>query len=130
MTSFQWISLLLATLLLHFASPHHVVFEEIGKIAGALSYVQAIVPVNISGLAHAIHSFRHDVHTLKKLYTEKCQPSGFTHDNWFHQRIVDLFQLAFADADAMLVNIDSLRDALPAVATETHLPHDAHEYRI
>jgi hypothetical protein len=130
MTFFQWISLLLATLLLHFAYPHHIVFEEIGEMAGALSYVHTIVPVNISGLAHAVHSFRHDVHALKKLYTEKRQPSGFTHDDWFHQRIVDLFQLAPADADAMFVNIDSFRDTLPAVATETHLPHDAHEYRI
>ncbi len=76
-------------------------------MAGTLSYVHAIVPVNISGLAHTIHAFRHDVHALKKLYTEKRQPSRFTHDDWFHQRIVDLFQLASADVDAMLVNIDS-----------------------
>ncbi len=130
MTSFRWISLLLAILLLHFVSPHHVVFEEIGEMAGTLSYVHAMVLVNISGLAHAVHTFWHDVHALTKLYTEKCQPSGFTHNHWFHQRIVDLFQLASADADAMLVNINSLRDTLPAVATKTHLPHDAHEYRI
>jgi hypothetical protein len=128
MTSFQWISLLQAILLLHLVSPHHVVFEEIGKMAGALSYVHAIVPVNISSLAHAVHAFRHDVHVLKKLYIEKRQPSGFTHDDWFHQRIVDLFQLA--DVDAMLVNIDSLRYTLPAVATEMHLPLDTHEYQI
>ncbi len=44
-------------LLLHFVSPHHVVFEEIGKMAGALSYIHAIVPINISGLAQAVHSF-------------------------------------------------------------------------
>ncbi len=99
-------------------------------MAGALSYVHDIVPVNISGLAHAVHAFRHNVHALKKLYTEKRQPSGFTHDDWFHQRIVDLFQLASADANAMLVNIDSLHNTLPAVAAETHLPHEAHEYRI
>jgi hypothetical protein len=30
----------------------------------------------------------------------------------------------------MLVNIDSLHDTLPPVATETHLPHEAHEYQI
>jgi hypothetical protein len=130
MTSFRCLSLLLAILLLHFVSLHHVVFEEIGKMAGALSYVHAIVPVNISSLAHAVHAFRHDVHALKKLYTEKHQPFGFTHDDWFHQRIVDLFQLASADADAMLVNIDSLRITLPAIAAEMHLPHEAHEYQI
>jgi hypothetical protein len=57
MTSFRWISLLLAILLLHFVSPHHVVFEEIGEMAGTLSYVHAMVLVNISGLAHAVHTF-------------------------------------------------------------------------
>jgi hypothetical protein len=30
----------------------------------------------------------------------------------------------------MLVNIDSLRNTLPAVSAKTHLPHEAHEYRI
>ncbi len=36
---------------------HHVVFEEIGEMAGALSYIHAIVPINISGLAQAIQNF-------------------------------------------------------------------------
>ncbi len=33
---------------------HHVVFEEIGEMAGALSYINVIVPVNISGLLKSI----------------------------------------------------------------------------
>ena len=29
------------------ANSHHVVFEEIGQMAGALSYIHVVVPVNI-----------------------------------------------------------------------------------
>ena len=58
-------------LLSPFASPHHVVFEEIGEMAGALSYVHAVVPVNISGLTRSIYSFKEDVHNLETLYQQK-----------------------------------------------------------
>ncbi len=116
--------------LLHPAFTHHVVFEEIGKMAGALSYVHAIVLVNISGLAHAVNNFKEDVRTLLALYHKNRQPTGLSHDNFFHQRILDLFTLASADADAMLTSIHGLCDTLPAAAAETHLPHDDHEYRI
>ncbi len=109
---------------------HHVVFEEIGEMAGALSYIHAIVPINISGLAQAIHNFHHDVQALQKLYSEKRLPTGSNYDDWFHQPIVDLFQLASSDAESMLANIDSLCDTLPPVIAETHLPHEEYEYRI
>jgi hypothetical protein len=130
MTSFQKLFLLMSVMLLHPAFTHHVVFEEIGEMAGALSYVHAVVPVNISGLAHAVNNFKEDVHTLLALYTKKRSPTGLSHDDWFHQRIMDLFTLASTDADAMLTSIHGLRDTLPAAATKTHLPHNDHEYRI
>jgi len=50
------VAALLIFLLLRFPSPtstHHIVFEEIGEMAGALSYIHAIIPVNISGLDRA-----------------------------------------------------------------------------
>ena len=62
----------MSLLLLHPAFPHHVVFEEIGEMAGALSYVHAIVPVNISGLAHAVNNFKEDVRNL-------LAPVSYTH---------------------------------------------------
>ncbi len=37
---------------------HHIVFEEIGEMAGALSYIHTIIPVNISGLDRAANTFR------------------------------------------------------------------------
>jgi hypothetical protein len=130
MTPFQKLFLLMTVMQLHPTFTHHVVFEEIGEMAGALSYVHAVVPVNISGLAHAVNKFKEDVRTLLNLYTKKRSPTGLSHDDWFHQRIMDLFTLASADADAMLASIDGLRDTLPAAAAETHLPHDDREYRI
>jgi hypothetical protein len=118
--------------ILHSFSPslsHHVVFEEIGKMACALSYIHAIVPVNISGLALTIRNIRLDVHALQTLYPEKRQPTGTNYEDWFQQRIADLFSLAAADAKSMLADIDCLRDSLPPVAAETHLPHEDHDYR-
>ena len=106
MTSYLKFILLLA--LCQLACQHHVVFEEIGEMAGALSYIHAVVPVNISGLAHAIGNFKTDVHALEALYKKTRQHTGLGADDFFHQRILDLFTLAAADADAMTANIRSL----------------------
>jgi hypothetical protein len=130
MTSLRSAALFMALLLSPFVSPHHVVFEEIGEMAGALSYVHAVVPVNISGLARTINNFKEDVRTLEALYRNRRQPTGLSYNDWFNQRILDLFTLASADADPMLTNINSLRESLPAVTADTHLPHEDHEYRI
>jgi hypothetical protein len=129
MTSYLKFILLLA--LCQLACQHHVVFEEIGEMAGALSYIHAVVPVNISGLAHAIDNFKTDVHALEALYKKTRQHTGLGADDFFHQRILDLFTLASADADAMTANIRSLRETLPAANMDsTHLPHADNEYRI
>ncbi len=118
-------------MLCQLALQHHVVFEEIGEMAGALSYVHAVVPVNISGLSHAVNNFKEDVRTLEALYLKKRQPTGLNTDTWFNQQILDLFTLAAADADAMVANIRSLRETLPAATSDsTHLPHEDSEYRI
>jgi hypothetical protein len=69
MTSYIKIILLLA--LCQLACQHHVVFEEIREMAGALSYVHAAVPVNISGLSHAVENFKTDVRSLEALYIKK-----------------------------------------------------------
>ena len=129
MTFYLQIVLLLA--LGQLACQHHVVFEEIGEMAGALSYIHAVVPVNISGLSQAVDNFKTDVRSLEALYKKTRQHTGLGADDFFHQRILDLFTLASADADAMTANIRSLRETLPAAnADHTHLPHEDDEYRI
>ncbi len=69
MTSYVKIFLLLT--LCQLACQHHIVFEEIGEMAGALSYIHAVVPVNISGLSHAVKNFKTDVRSLEALYIKK-----------------------------------------------------------
>ena len=58
MTFLQCFTLATALFLSPLATPHHVVFEEIGEMAGALSYIHAVVPVNISGLTRAVNNFK------------------------------------------------------------------------
>jgi len=71
MTFLRCFTVIVALFLSPLATPHHVVFEEIGEMAGALSYVHAVVPVNISGLARAVNNFKEDVRTLEVLYHKK-----------------------------------------------------------
>jgi len=67
---------------IHLSSPHHVVFEEIGKMAGGHSYIDAIVPINISGLVQAVHNFHHNIVCLQKVYQERRQPGGPNGSTW------------------------------------------------
>jgi hypothetical protein len=50
------------------ARTHHVVFEEIGEMAGACSYIHVVVPVNISGLLRAVDAFCSKIVVLKTNY--------------------------------------------------------------
>ncbi len=52
------------------AQTHHVVFEEIGEMAGALSYIHIVVPINISGLLQSVNNFRAKVAGLKANYVD------------------------------------------------------------
>ena len=54
--------------LIHLNVMHHVVFEEIGEMAGALSYIHAIAPVNISGLIKTVHHDQQDLDTVQVAY--------------------------------------------------------------
>jgi hypothetical protein len=52
------------------ACTHHVIFEEIGEMAGALSYIHVVVPVNISGLLKSVVDFHSKIVVLKTNYAE------------------------------------------------------------
>ena len=55
------------------AQTHHVVFEEIGEMAGALSYIHVVVPINISGLLQSVNNFKAKVKKLI-MWTIKSLP--------------------------------------------------------
>ncbi len=71
MTFLRIVTIVTVLLLSPLATPHHVVFEEIREMAGALSYVHAVVPVNISGLARAVTNFKEDVRSFEALYRNR-----------------------------------------------------------
>ncbi len=95
----------------------HVIFREIAKMAGALSYIHAIVPVNISSLVCTIAHFQCDVCRLKAGYDE-CKnqyQTSLNHEDWIFARINDLLDLALLDSDRILSTITSLKASLPRV---------------
>jgi hypothetical protein len=53
------------------ALTHHVVFMEIGEMAGSLSYIYLVIPINISRLTQAINDFCEKVTRLQSGYDEK-----------------------------------------------------------
>jgi hypothetical protein len=69
--SISFYTLFLFSFSLSPARTHHVVFEEIGEMAGALSYIHIVVPINISGLLQSVTQFREKVTELKAGYTDK-----------------------------------------------------------
>jgi hypothetical protein len=111
---------------------HHVVFEEIGEMAGALSHIHAVVPVNISGLTHAVVNFQKDILHFQETYKCRKQPIGnqFDYNKHFHLRVHNLFNLAIADADDILQTVVSLQSLLSQVAVSDTPPLSAHEFRI
>jgi hypothetical protein len=106
---------------------HHIVFKEIGEMAGALSYIHIVMPINISGLLQAVTQFWEKVTALKSGYAEKkkytqCldkygsqnmkdpQKHALFH---FRQHITYLMDLMLTDADTIQSSIESLRASLP-----------------
>ena len=109
------------------AHTHHVVFEEIGEMAGALSYIHVVVPINISGLLQSINNFREKVAVLKANYVDHKKFAnrldyfgGWSATNhtkhalvFFRQQLSGLMDLMISDAGALQGNIISLRNSLP-----------------
>jgi hypothetical protein len=111
---------------------HHVVFEEIGEMAGALSYIHVVVPVNISGLLKSIADFRSKIVVLKTnyadtaVYTKRLQEYGGINTNGlsknllfhFRRQISGLMDLLIKDADVLHNTILSLKSSLLQVDNE------------
>jgi hypothetical protein len=104
------------------AQTHHVIFEEIGEMAGALSYIHVIIPINISGLLSALDDFRNKVVVLKSNYTDnkryanRLDQYGGVNSNdpakhalfHFRQQLSGLMDLMITDADNLQGSVKSL----------------------
>ena len=111
------------------AQTHHVVFEKIGEMAGALSYIHVVVPINISGLLQSVNNFRAKVAVLKANYVDHKKFAnrldyfgGWSATNHtkhalvlFRQQLSGLMDLMMTDADNLQSNIIGLRNSLPQV---------------
>jgi hypothetical protein len=96
-------------------------------MAGALSYIHIVVPINISGLLQAVTQFREKVTALKigyidkKEYAQRLNRYGGVNMNGpqqhalfhFHCQITYLIDLRLTDADTIQGSIESLRASLP-----------------
>ena len=111
---------------------HHVVFEEIGQMAGALSYIHAVVPINISGLLKSVADFRSSIIALKTnyadtaIYSKRLEAYGGINVNGpgkhlllhFRRQISGLMDLLIKDADVIHTTVLSLKSSLPQVPTD------------
>ncbi len=118
-------------LLLRFPSPTSAhVFEEIGEMAGALSYIHAVIPVNISGLDRAAKTFRSQVAHLRQNYNlaqakidktmddapDSAHKQQLARDIKYQRQLQDRFLLTSeSEADDLLALLDNLRGTLPRV---------------
>jgi len=142
------LSISLYTALLFFYSftpvkTHHVVFEEIREMASALSYIHVVIPINISGLLHAIDDFRAKVVVLKSNYVDHKKFAnrldyfgGWSTNNHtkhalfhFRQQLSGLMDLMITDADSLQSGIVSLRNSLPQVEETPPRPTQTHDLR-
>jgi hypothetical protein len=124
------IAALLIFFLLRFpTSAHHIVFEEIGEMARALSYIHAIIPVNISGLDQAANIFCSQVADLRRHYNtaqakidqtmndapnsaQKQLAGDIKHERQLQETFLSTSE---SEADNLLALIDSLKGSLPKV---------------
>jgi hypothetical protein len=108
-------TVILLSLTLPVANSHHVVFEEIGQMAGALSYIHVVVPVNISGLLNSVADFRSKIVALKTMYADtaiysrRLEEYGGMNVNGpgkhlllhFRRQLTGLLDLLIKDADVI-----------------------------
>jgi hypothetical protein len=43
---------------------HHIIYVEMREMAGTMLYIHVVVPINITGLSHAVHQFHEKVQLL------------------------------------------------------------------
>jgi hypothetical protein len=123
------------------AQTHHIIFEEIGEMAGALSYIHVVIPINISWLLQAIDDFHGKVITLKAKYTNNTKYAnrldkyGGANTNdlakhvlfHFRRQLSRLMDLMITDTDNLQSSITSLRTSLPEEPPSW--PTQAHDLR-
>jgi len=132
-------TLFLFSLSLLAARTHHILFEEIGEMARALSYIHVVVSVNISDLLLAVDAFRSKIVVLKTnyadtaSYSKRLQDYGGPNTNnpakhilvHFRRQLSGLMDLMIKDADILRNAITSPKTSLPRVDKTTRIKRSA-----
>jgi hypothetical protein len=74
--------LLLASVIL-MTSSHHVIFENIGQMAGALSYIHCKLTLNISSIIHQHHAYHQSLVQYRQLITKNYP--NWDDARWYYQ---------------------------------------------
>ncbi len=127
------VTVLLIFVIIRFPPPtstHHIIFKEIREMDGALSYIHSVIPVNISGVDPAYHTFHSQVASLRWHYNilqadidkplnpvPDSKAKRTLVDNLHYQRRLskDILSTTEAEADELLDVLTSLRGSLPRV---------------
>ena len=106
------------------SEPHHVVFEEIGTMAGAISYIHAIVPVNITGLLKVVYQAQRDMDVIAAGFQKLNKIKQNEHLKMDMNAWLDIMKLDF---QGLIETIHDLRATLPQKET---ILTPSKEYRI
>ncbi len=112
-------------------------------MAGALSYIHVVVPINISGLLQSVNNFRAKVAGLKANYGDHKKFAnrldyfgGWSATNHtkhalvhFRQQLSGLMDLMISDADNLQTGILSLRNSLPQITETPPGPIQVQDFR-
>jgi hypothetical protein len=87
-----------------------VVFEEIGTMAGAISYIHAKVPVNITGLLKTVYQVKQDMDISAAGFQKLNKIKQNEHQRMDMNAWLDIMKLDF---QGLIDTIQDLRATLP-----------------
>jgi hypothetical protein len=106
------------------SAPHHVIFEEIGAMARAISYIHVVVPVNITGLLKTVYRVQWDMDIIAAGFQKLNKIKQNEHLKMDMDAWLDIMKLDF---HGLFSTIQDLRATLPQV-NNTDTP--SKEFRI
>jgi len=103
---------------------HHVVFEEIGTMAGALLYIHAIVLFNITRLIQTVQRVQWDMDTIAAGFQKLNKIKQNEHLRMDTNAWLNIMKLDFK---GLIANIEDLRATLPRTSS---VPTPSKKFRI
>jgi hypothetical protein len=124
---FIWIILLYTNFLIDITNSHHVIFESIRQMAGAISYQHAKLTLNLSSVFYQFEKYESSLQILKQNLTDTPAPelpgqNFIGNPNSINSIIkdarrlnLDTIQLHITESEDLSGLVDSLRNILPEI---------------